>query len=164
MDVAFPWPATQGEWLAWSAAALTVIFGLILLFAPRLSFRILRLQPVPAHPEALAEARARMAGFHLGVGFSCILLGPSRPLPGARLFMAVHGVRARRLDAVGPRQYVLQLDRPAGRTGPRGAAALLCFRPPPVIRRERPERRPTACDKSVETLAGQRVAVSGSVC
>ena len=76
MDVAFPWPTTQGELLAWSAAAVTVLLGLILLFAPRLSFRLMRLQPAPAHPEAVAEARARMAGFHLGLGLSCILLGP----------------------------------------------------------------------------------------
>ncbi len=84
MDVAFPWPATQGEWLAWSAAAATVFFGLILLFAPHLSFRMLRLQPAPAHPEAVAEARARMAGFYLGLGLSCILLGPQ-----AVLYMAL---------------------------------------------------------------------------
>ena len=76
MDVVFPWPATQGEWLAWSAAAVTVLFGLILFFAPRLSLRLLRLQPVPAHPEAVAQARAGMAGFHLGLGLGCILLGP----------------------------------------------------------------------------------------
>jgi hypothetical protein len=76
MEVAFPWPATQGEWLAWSAAAVTVFFGLVLLFAPRLSFRMLRLQPVEGHPEAVAEARARMAGFYLGLGLGCILLGP----------------------------------------------------------------------------------------
>jgi uncharacterized membrane protein HdeD (DUF308 family) len=76
MDVAFPWPTTQGEWLAWSAAAATVFFGLILLFAPRISLRAMRLQPVEGHPEAVAAARATMAGFHLGVGLCSILLGP----------------------------------------------------------------------------------------
>jgi hypothetical protein len=76
MDMAFPWPTTQGEWLAWTAAAVTVFFGLVLLVAPRLSLRALRLQTVEGHPEAVAAARATMAGFHLGVGLCCILLGP----------------------------------------------------------------------------------------
>lgn len=76
MEFAFPWPVSQGEWLAWSSAALTVLFGLVLFFAPRLSFRILRLQTTEAHPEAVAEGRATMAGFYLGLGLCCVLLGP----------------------------------------------------------------------------------------
>ena len=48
--------------------------GLILLFAPRIALRILRLQTVPEHPEAASEARATMAGFYLGLGLCCILL------------------------------------------------------------------------------------------
>ncbi|MGB3388227.1 MAG: DUF4345 family protein [Pseudaminobacter sp.] len=83
MEFAFPWPFTQGEWLAWSSAAVTVLFGLILLFAPAISFRILRLRPAESHPEAVAEARARMAGFYLGLGLCCILL--AQPL----LYMAL---------------------------------------------------------------------------
>lgn len=83
MEFSFPWPMTQGEWLAWSSAAVTVFFGLVLLFAPGISFRILRLQPAQNHPEALSEARATMAGFYLGVGLCCILL--AQPL----LYMAL---------------------------------------------------------------------------
>lgn len=83
MEFAFPWPFTQGEWLAWSSAAVTVLFGLILLFAPAISLRILRLRPAENHPEAVAEARARMAGFYLGLGVCCILL--AQPL----LYMAL---------------------------------------------------------------------------
>ena len=79
MEFAFPWPWSQGEWLAWSSAAVTVLFGLILFFAPRLSLRILRLQTTPEHP----EARATMAGFYLGLGLCCILL--AQPL----LYMAL---------------------------------------------------------------------------
>ena len=52
---------------------MTVLFGLILLFAPGLSLRLLRLQTTPEHPEALAEARATMSGFYLGLGLTCIL-------------------------------------------------------------------------------------------
>ena len=73
MEFAFPWPFSQGEWLAWSSAAVTVLFGLILFFAPGLSLRLLRLQTTPEHPEALAEARATMSGFYLGLGLTCIL-------------------------------------------------------------------------------------------
>lgn len=83
MEFAFPWPYSQGEWLAWSSAAITVLFGLILLFAPAISFRLLRLRPAENHPEAVAEARARMAGFYLGLGLCCILL--AQPL----LYMAL---------------------------------------------------------------------------
>ena len=73
MDFAFPWPFSEGEWLAWSSAAVTILFGLVLFFAPKLSFRILRLQTAPEHPEALAEGRATMSGFYLGLGLCCIL-------------------------------------------------------------------------------------------
>lgn len=73
MEFAFPWPFSQGEWLAWTSALVTVVFGLILFFAPGLSLRLLRLQTTPDHPEALAEARATMSGFYLGLGLSCIL-------------------------------------------------------------------------------------------
>lgn len=70
------WPATTGEWLAWSSAAITVAFGIVLMFAPRYSFRLLRLQTSPDHPEAISEARATMAGFYLGLGLVCIILHP----------------------------------------------------------------------------------------
>ena len=69
----FYWPASQGEWMAWLSAAITVIFGLILFFAPRVALKVLRLQTVPAHPEALAEARATIAGFYLGLGLCALV-------------------------------------------------------------------------------------------
>jgi uncharacterized membrane protein HdeD (DUF308 family) len=83
MEFAFPWPMTNGEWMAFGSAALTVLFGLLFLFAPRISLRILRLQPTEAHPEAVSESRATMSGFYLGVGLCCILL--AQPL----LYMAL---------------------------------------------------------------------------
>lgn len=82
MDFAFPWPTSEGEWLSWGAASLTVLFGLVLLFAPRLSFRLFRVRPADGHPEAFAEARAA-SGFLLGLGLCCILL--AQPL----LYMAL---------------------------------------------------------------------------
>ena len=69
----FYWPATSGEWVAWTSALITIGFGLLLLFAPRISLRILRLQTHPDHPEAIAEGRGTMAGFYLGLGICCIL-------------------------------------------------------------------------------------------
>lgn len=74
MEFSFPWPASQGEWLAWASAVVTLAFGLALFFAPGLCFRLLRLQPRPERPAAIAEGRGRMAGFYLGVGLTCVLL------------------------------------------------------------------------------------------
>ena len=73
MELAFPWPVSQGEWLAWSSAAVTALWGLVLLLAPRIAMRAVRLQAVPDHPEAVAEMRATLGGFHLGLGLSAIL-------------------------------------------------------------------------------------------
>lgn len=74
MELAFPWPMGRGEWLAWSVAIFTLAFGALMLFAPRLTLKLLRLQPVPAHPEAVGEARATLSGFYLGLALACILL------------------------------------------------------------------------------------------
>ena len=71
--IEFYWPSSQGEWLAWASAAVTVAFGVMLLVAPRASLRILRLQTAPEHPEAVSEARGTMAGFYLGVGICALL-------------------------------------------------------------------------------------------
>lgn len=66
-------PASIGEWLAFASAVVTVLFGLVLLFAPRLSLNLLRLRTAEGVPDAVAEARATMAGFYLGVGLSALL-------------------------------------------------------------------------------------------
>lgn len=83
MEFAFPWPFSQGEWLAWSSAVATILFGLVALFAPGITLKILRLETRPDHPEAVAEARATVSGFWLGVGICCVLL--AQPL----LYMAL---------------------------------------------------------------------------
>lgn len=83
MEFAFPWPTTQGEWLAFTSAAATVLLGVVFLFAPGISFRLFRLAPRPEHPEGYAVARANMAGFCLGLGLSALLL--AQPL----LYMAL---------------------------------------------------------------------------
>lgn len=73
MELAFPWPISQGEWLAWASAAVTALFGLVMLLAPRLALKAIRLQPTPGHPEAVGEIRAAFGGFYLGIGLSAIL-------------------------------------------------------------------------------------------
>jgi hypothetical protein len=83
MEIAFPWPMTDGEWLAFSSAAVTVLLGLISLFAPRITLRLLRLAPSERYPEAVGEVRATVSGFYLGLGLACILL--AQPL----LYMAL---------------------------------------------------------------------------
>jgi len=72
--IEFYWPGTTGEWLAFSVALITIGFGLLLLIMPRLSFRILRLQTRPEHPDAIAEGRGTMAGFYLASGLCCLIL------------------------------------------------------------------------------------------
>jgi hypothetical protein len=67
------WPTSQGEWMAWLSAAITVMFGLILFFAPRVALKILRLQTKPERPEALSEIRGTFAGFYLGLGLSALV-------------------------------------------------------------------------------------------
>lgn len=74
MDFSFPWPVSQGEWAAFASAAVTVLLGLLFFFAPGIALRILRLQPKPEKPWAIAEGRARLSGFYLGVGLTCVLL------------------------------------------------------------------------------------------
>jgi uncharacterized membrane protein HdeD (DUF308 family) len=83
MEFAFPWPTTQGEWLAFTSASVTVLLGVLFLFAPGITFRLFRLAPRPEHPEGYAVARANMAGFCLGLGLCAMLLG--QPL----LYMAL---------------------------------------------------------------------------
>jgi hypothetical protein len=69
----FYWPASDGEWLAWISAFVTVLFGLVLFLAPGLSMKLLRLAPLSERPEAFASIRATMAGFHIGLGLSCLI-------------------------------------------------------------------------------------------
>lgn len=73
MELSFPFPLTQGEWLAFLGAAATALAGASAMFAPRLSLRLLRLRTDPDRPEAIAGVRSTFAGFHLGLGLCCML-------------------------------------------------------------------------------------------
>jgi len=71
---------TTGEWLAWSAAVVTALAGLIMLFAPGITMKLLRLQPINARPEAYSSIRAVLAGPYLGVGLGCLIF--AQPFSG----------------------------------------------------------------------------------
>jgi hypothetical protein len=66
-------PQSPGEWLSWASAIVTLVFGLMCLLTPRLSLRIMRLEPVDGVPEAVSESRATMAGFYLGTALTAIV-------------------------------------------------------------------------------------------
>jgi hypothetical protein len=74
MEFAFPWPTGNAEWIAFSVAAFTALLGIFFLFAPGISMRVMRLRTAEGHPEAQAEIRGRVAGFHLGLSLCCLLL------------------------------------------------------------------------------------------
>lgn len=74
MTFSFPWPMSEGEWLAWSAAVATIAFGLFAMFMPRLALRLFRLQASTERTEVLAAPRAVIGGFHVGFGLAAMLL------------------------------------------------------------------------------------------
>ncbi|MFP1630751.1 DUF4345 domain-containing protein [Zhengella sp. ZM62] len=79
MDFAFPWPITQGEWLAFWAAAATSLAGLMLLTVPRIALAVLA-PDARRNGDAVALVRALPGGFLLGQGGFCILLGSQQML------------------------------------------------------------------------------------
>ncbi|MDM7852051.1 AGROH133_08824 family phage infection protein [Pseudochrobactrum kiredjianiae] len=71
--MAFYLPSSQGEWLAWSVAVITLLFGLLLMFAPGISLKILRLSAPDLRVHALSSVRATIAGPYIGLGVACLL-------------------------------------------------------------------------------------------
>ncbi|MGR6429525.1 AGROH133_08824 family phage infection protein [Rhizobium sp. PAMB 3174] len=68
----FYFPEQFGEQLAFAAATVTALLGLLVLLAPGLGLRLLSLQPTAA--AGLAEARSTIGGFYLGFGVAAIML------------------------------------------------------------------------------------------
>ena len=66
-------PSSNGEWMAWTSALLTSIFGLIMFLAPSLALKLLRLELPGGGKEGLATIRSTVAGFYLGVGLGCLI-------------------------------------------------------------------------------------------
>lgn len=65
------WPTMLADQLSFVCAGITVFVGIMLLFLPTVSLRILGLQAGRA--EGLGAARGPMAGFLLGTGLTAIL-------------------------------------------------------------------------------------------
>jgi hypothetical protein len=68
------WPQTLGEQLGFVVAALTLLIGLLALVSPRVAFGLTRLHPKAHAPDAIAEARATLAGPFIALGGGAILL------------------------------------------------------------------------------------------
>lgn len=73
MSIAFPWPISTGEWLAWAAAMATLVFGLGMVIAPGRLLGILRKDPLAGSAGGLSVARAQIGGFYAGMGLAAIL-------------------------------------------------------------------------------------------
>jgi hypothetical protein len=67
-------PTETGEFLAFCAAVVTSLLGLVFLFAPGVAFRALGIDLREGRRGGYAEARSTMGGFHLGLGIAALLL------------------------------------------------------------------------------------------
>lgn len=67
-------PTETGEFLAFCAAVVTSLLGLVFLFAPAIAFRALGIDLREGRRGGYAEARSTMGGFHLGLGIAALLL------------------------------------------------------------------------------------------
>lgn len=89
----FYFPAEFGEQLAFFAAAASAIMGLVIMFAPGLTFRLFGLQFEGARRDGLVLLRSSVAGFYLGFGATAMLL--AQPMVylafGASFALAVFG-------------------------------------------------------------------------
>ena len=72
--MAFYFPTEPGEQLAFAAALLSCLIGIILLFAPALTLKLFALQTVADRRDGLVLIRSSLAGFYLGLGASALLL------------------------------------------------------------------------------------------
>ncbi|GAK71301.1 hypothetical protein RRU01S_16_00640 [Agrobacterium rubi TR3 = NBRC 13261] len=70
----FYFPTEFGEQLAFSAAAVSAIIGLVIMFAPGLTFRLFGLNYLTERRDGLVLLRSSLAGFYLGFGVSALLL------------------------------------------------------------------------------------------
>lgn len=67
-------PQTTAELLPFSAAAATLLFGLFAMFTPRLVLRAFTAPLMNPQPQGVAEMRATLGGFYLGIGLISLLL------------------------------------------------------------------------------------------
>lgn len=70
----FYFPTEFGEQLAFSAAVISAAIGLIIMFAPSLTFRLFGMQFLAERRDGLVLLRSSLAGFYLGFGATALLL------------------------------------------------------------------------------------------
>ncbi|MBB4065208.1 AGROH133_08824 family phage infection protein [Gellertiella hungarica] len=70
----FALPVETGEQLAFGAAAFTVLLGLMMLFAPGFSLRILGFALPDGSTAPYSETRSSLGGFYAGLGLAAILV------------------------------------------------------------------------------------------
>ncbi|WP_288429083.1 DUF4345 domain-containing protein [uncultured Agrobacterium sp.] len=88
----FYFPTELGEQLAFSAAVFSSLIGLVIMFAPMITFRLFGLQ-LGDRRDGLVLIRSSLAGFYLGFGATALLL--AQPMVylafGASFALAVFG-------------------------------------------------------------------------
>lgn len=67
-------PQTTAELLPFATAAVTLLFGLFAMFMPRLMLRAFAFPAMNQQPQGVAEMRATLGGFYLGIGLLSLLL------------------------------------------------------------------------------------------
>ena len=70
----FYFPTEFGEQLAFSAAAVSAVIGLVMMFAPGVTFRLFGMQFQAERRDGLVLLRSSLAGFYLGFGATALLL------------------------------------------------------------------------------------------
>jgi hypothetical protein len=70
----FYFPTEFGEQLAFGAAVLSAIIGLVMMFAPGVLLRLFGLQLLTERRDGLALVRSSLAGLYLGFGATALLL------------------------------------------------------------------------------------------
>lgn len=91
MEVYFP--TEFGEQLAFFAALISALIGLMVMFAPGLTLRLFGLSPSAERKDGYSLVRSSLSGFYLGLGASALLL--AQPMVylafGASFALAVFG-------------------------------------------------------------------------
>ena len=72
MEIQFP--QTNAEFLPFAAAGATLLFGLFAMFTPRLMLRAFAIHAMNPQPQGVAEMRATLGGFYIGIGLLSLLL------------------------------------------------------------------------------------------
>lgn len=100
----FYFPTEFGEQLAFSAAVISAVIGLAMMFAPALTLRLFGLSLMVERRDGLVLVRSSLGGFYLGFGASALLL--AQPMVylalGAAFALATFGAVLSILSDGGP--------------------------------------------------------------